>query len=163
MRYTIRQAFFSIGPHYIITDERGAVMYNLRSRRLLSSKEGWVEDWQGNRLAEITVNTTFWGTIRIYSIKNAAGEVATVREAPVTMFRPRYTIEVPGATGLEAIGAWGRRRLTFKRNREVVAHMSRPWFAFRDQCRVETSDESVLLIVVTCSIIYWDYYHRYLL
>ena len=76
------------------------------------------------------------------------------REHLFTLFRCRFTVDVPGPDDLEAEGSFLDHEYTFTRSGTVVATVSKRWFSWADTYGVEiTEGEDDVLILASTVVI----------
>ena len=71
-----------------------------------------------------------------------------------TLFKTRFSVDVPGPDDLEAEGSFLEYNYHFSRGGSTVAEVSKRWFALRDTYGVEISEgeDDVLILASTVVI-----------
>jgi uncharacterized protein YxjI len=110
------------------------------------------QDMQGNELAFIRQKLLAWGPT--YEIYQNSELWAVVKRHLFTLFRCRFTVDVPGPNDLEAEGDFLDREYTFSRSGNVVATVSKQWFSWTDTYGVDVADgeDDVLILASTVVI-----------
>ena len=79
---------------------------------------------------------------------------AVVKRELFTLFRHRFTVDVPGPDDLEAQGSFTEHEYTFTRRGQVVATVSKRWFSWSDTYGIEIADgEDPVLILASAVVI----------
>ncbi len=77
-----------------------------------------------------------------------------VKKHLFTLFRCRFTVDVPGPDDLEAQGKFLDREYTFSRSGRTVATVSQRWFTWADTYGVDIVDgEDEVLILASTVVI----------
>jgi uncharacterized protein YxjI len=106
----------------------------------------------GNELAFIRQKLLSWGPS--YEITRDGEMIATVAKKHFTLFRCKFSVDVPGPDDLEAQGSFLEYDYRFTRGSRVAAEVSKRWFSMRDTYGVEIADgeDNVLLLASTVVI-----------
>ena len=146
MRYVIREKFFRLGEDSEITDESGRTVFRVDGKVLTLRDRLVINDAAGNEVAG--VQRTLIALRPTYEIAIGGERAAQVRKHFFTPFRDRYTIDIPGPDDLEMSGNIFDHEFTIRRGGDVVATVSKRWFAIRDTYGVEVADgiDSTLIL-----------------
>ncbi len=100
----------------------------------------------GNELAFIRQKLLTLGSK--YDIHRNGELVATVKKHHFTLFRARFTVDVPGPDDLEAQGSFLEYNYRFERGGRNVAEVSKRWFSMRDTygIDIEEGQDDVLIL-----------------
>ena len=80
--------------------------------------------------------------------------MAVVKKKLFTLFRCRFTVDVPGPDDLEAVGDFLDHEYRLERQGRTVAEVSKRWFRWTDTYGVDISPgENDLLILATAVVI----------
>jgi uncharacterized protein YxjI len=80
--------------------------------------------------------------------------VAVVKKQLFTLFRCKFTVDVPGPDDLEAAGDFLEHEYGFERQGREVARVSKRWFSWTDTYGVDISaGEDDVLILATAVVI----------
>jgi uncharacterized protein YxjI len=110
------------------------------------------QDLQGNELVFIRQKLLSFGPT--YELYRNGSLAAVVKKKHFTLFRCKFSIDVPGPDDLEASGDFLDREYAFKRGGREVATVSKRWFSFTDTYGVEIADgEDAVLILASTVVI----------
>ena len=146
MRYVLREKLLSWGDDFRIKDESGRDVYFVDGKAFSFGDQLAFQDLDGNELAFIKQKLFAWG--KTYEISRAGRVVAVVKRELFSLFRHRFTVDVPGPDDLEAQGSFTEHEYTFTRDDRVVATVSKRWFSWTDTYGIEIADgeDDVLLL-----------------
>ena len=152
MRYLLRQKLFSWGDDFHVKDEEGRQVYFVDGKVFSLGDRLSLQDMQGNELAFIKEKLLSWGPT--YEIHRAGALAAVVKKHLFTLFRCRFTVDVPGPDDLEAQGDFIEHEYTFRRGSGTVATVSKRWFSLTDTYGVEVAkgEDDVLVLASTIVI-----------
>jgi uncharacterized protein YxjI len=152
MRYVMKQKLFSWGDDFCIKDEGGADVFFVDGKAFSFGEKLSFQDMQGNELAFIRQKLLAWGPT--YEIYRQDALAAVVKKELFTLFRCKFTVDVPGPEDLEAQGDFMDMEYTFNRGDRVVAEVSKRWFAWSDTYGVDIPDgeDDVLILASTVVI-----------
>ena len=110
------------------------------------------ENMEGHELAVIQKKLLSWGpTYEIYRNGHLA---AVVKKHLFTLFRCKFTVDVPGPDDLEAQGNFLDYEYTFRRGEREVGQVSKRWFSWTDTYGVEISDgEDDVLVLASAAVV----------
>ena len=152
MRYVLREKLLSWGNDFVIKDESGRDAYFVDGKAFSFGDKLSFQDMQGNELAFIKQKLLSWG--KTYEIVRDGRVAAVVKRELFTLFRHRFTVDVPGPDDLEAQGSFTEHEYTFRRDDHVVATVSKRWFSWSDTYGVEVADgEDPVLILASAVVI----------
>jgi uncharacterized protein YxjI len=152
MRYIMKQKIFAWGDDFTIKDDAGNDVFLVDGRAFSLGNKLSFQDMAGNELAFISQRLLSWGPT--YEISRGGEVVATVKKKHFTLFRCKFTVDVPGPDDLEAQGSFMDYDYKFTRGSQTVAKVSKSWFSVRDTYGVEIADgeDAVLLLASTVVI-----------
>ena len=152
MRYIMREKLLSWGNDFVIKDESGRDAYFVDGKAFSFGDKLSFQDMQGNELAFIKQKLLSWG--KTYEIVRDGRVAAVVKRELFTLFRHRFTVDVPGPDDLEAQGSFTEHEYTFRRHDQVVATVSKRWFSWADTYGVEVAEgEDPVLILASAVVI----------
>ena len=152
MRYVMRQKLLSFGDDFVIKDESGRDAYFVDGKAFSFGDKLSFQDMAGNELAFIKQKLLSWG--KTYEIVRDGRVAAVVKRELFTLFRHRFTVDVPGPDDLEAQGSFTEHEYTFRRHDRVVATVSKRWFSWSDTYGIEIADgEDPVLILASAVVI----------
>jgi uncharacterized protein YxjI len=152
MRYAMKQKLFCWGDDFTIKNEDGQDVFFVDGKAFSIGEKLSFQDMQGNELAFIRQKLLAWGpTYEIYRQDELA---AVVKKQLFTLFRCRFTVDVPGPDDLEAQGNFLDLEYTFTRAGNIVATVSKRWFTWTDTYGVDLADgeDDVLILASTVVI-----------
>lgn len=146
MRYTMMQKWMAFGDDYTVQDEAGRDVLFIDGKVLTLRDTLVVQDMQGRELARIVKR--FLSLRRTYDIEYQ-GRTTTVTKELFSLFKCRFTVDMPGPNDLEAEGNFLDYEYRFTDvNGRVVAEVSKRWLTLRDSYAIDVVDgvDPVLLI-----------------
>ena len=135
MRYILRQKMLSLGDDFVIRDEAGREMLEVKGKVFSLGKQLAMRDPDGESVLTIAQQLLAWGPT--YVISNAEGEVARVRKLLRALFSARFSVERTDGVVLEASGDFMAHEYVISRGEESVASISKQWFTMTDTYGVE--------------------------
>jgi uncharacterized protein YxjI len=152
MRYVMKQKLFCWGDDFAIKDEAGRDQFFVDGRAFSLGNKLSFQDMQRNELAFIRQKLLSWGST--YEITRNGELLAVVKKQLFTLFRCKFTVDVPGPNDLEAQGSFLDMEYTFERGGRTVAEVSKRWFAWSDTYGVDIADgeDDVLILAATVVI-----------
>ncbi|HLY29617.1 MAG TPA: LURP-one-related family protein [Ktedonobacterales bacterium] len=149
MRYVIREKFFHIGEDSVITDETGAVRFQVDGKVLSLHNKLIIRDPSGAEVA--TVHRKLIALRPTYEVERHGQQAAELRKHFFTPFIDRYTLDVPGDNDFEVKGSLLEHEYTITQGGQVVATVSKRWIALTDTYGVDIApgqDDVVVLASV---------------
>jgi len=152
MRYVMKQKLFSWGDDFRIKNESGADVFFVDGRAFSIGNKLSFQDLNGNELAFIRQKLLSWGPT--YEITRGDELLAVVKKHLFTLFRCKFTVDVPGPDDLEAQGSFLDMEYSFERGGRTVARVSKKWFSWSDSYGVDINDgEDAVLILASTVVI----------
>ena len=152
MRYLMKQKIFAWGDDFTIKDEAGNDAFFVDGRAFSIGKKLSFQDMSGNELAFIRQKLLSLGPS--YEISRNGEVVSMVKKKLFTLFRCRFSVDVPGPDDLEAQGSFMDYDYTFTRGNKTAAQVSKRWFSLRDTYGVDVAEgeDDVLILASTVVI-----------
>jgi len=152
MRYVMKQKLFSWGDDFRIKDADGRDVFFVDGKVFTLRDKLSFQDMNGNELAFIRQKLLSLGPK--YEIYREGNLAAVVKKHLFTLFRCKFTVDVPGPDDLEAKGSFLDHEYTFWRGDRSVAEVSKKWFSWTDTYGVDIKDgeDDVLLLASTVVI-----------
>lgn len=152
MRYLMKQKLFCFGDDFAIKDEAGHERFFVDGKALSFGDKLSFQDMDGNELAFIRQKLLSWGPT--YEIYRDGELAAVVKKHLFTLFRCKFTVDVPGPDDLEAQGSFMDMEYAFERSGQTVAEVSKRWFAWNDTYGVDIAagEDDVLILASTVVI-----------
>lgn len=152
MRYVMKEKLFSFTDSFVIRDENGNDVFQVRAKLLSFGKKLSFRSMDGEEVAAI--NQKLLSFKPTYEIERDGKTVATVSKDFFTILRHRFTVDVPGPDDLEAAGSFLEHEYTFTRHDAKVATVSKHWFSVTDTYGVEVGPgEDAVLILASAVVI----------
>jgi uncharacterized protein YxjI len=151
MVYHIKKKFWSLRGNLIITDEVGMPLFQAVSAAVVWGPKLSFQDREGQELAFIERVPLSW-RLR-HRIKRDGQTVAGI-VSRFAWFRQKLEVEVPGSDGYLVDRSFWGHEFRFRRLGEVVARVSRAFWSWTDDYRVDIVDgEDEVLILCACIVI----------
>ena len=152
MRYVMKQKLFAWGDDFTIKTEDGRDAYFVDGKAFSLGNKLSFQDMQGNELVFIRQKLLSWGPT--YELHRGDELAAVVKKHLFTLFRCRFTVDVPGPDDLEAAGSFLDREYDFRRASRVVATVSKQWFSWAATYGVDIAEgEDAVLILASTVVI----------
>ena len=125
--YVIRERLFRLGEDSDISDEAGQQVLRVDGKVLSLHHRLILRDPAGREVGQ--VHRKLAALRPTYEITIAGQDVAEVRKHLFTPFGERFTIDVPGAAGMEISGDLLGHEFTIGRDGQSVAAISKRWLS----------------------------------
>ena len=152
MRYMMRERILSWGDDFTIKDADGRVAFHVDGKVFSFGDKLSFQDKDGNEVVRIDQKLLSIGPQ--YEIIRGGKAIAVVKKQLFTLFRTRFTVDVPGPDDLEATGNFLQHEYTFERSGHEVARVSKKWFRLADTYAVdiEEGEDDVLILAAAVVI-----------
>ena len=152
MKYLLKQKLFAFGDDFHIQDEAGRNVFFVDGRAFSLGEKLSFQDLEGHELVFIRQKLLSFGpAYELYRNGTLAG---VVKKKHFTLFRCKFSIDVPGPDDLEARGDFLDREYVFERGGREVAVVSKRWFSFTDTYGVDIANgEDDVLILASAVVI----------
>ena len=152
MRYVMKQKLFAWGDDFMIKNEADEDVFFVDGKAFSIGDKLSFQDMQRHELVFIRQKLLAWG--RTYELHRGGQLAAVVKKHLFTLFRCRFTVDVPGPDDLEAEGSFMDREYTFTRGGKTVAVVSKQWFTWTDTYGVDIQqgEDDVLILASTVVI-----------
>lgn len=153
MRYIMQQRLFSFRDRYVIRDEAGEDRFFAEGALLSWGDRLTLCDRSGSELIAIRQKLLSWGPT--YEIHRHGELAAVLKKDQFTLFRCRFTLDVPGPHDLEAAGELFHHEYRFERitTSRTAAVISKKWFSLADTYGVEIAEEEDDVLLLAASIV----------
>ncbi|MBN1916472.1 MAG: LURP-one-related family protein [Verrucomicrobia bacterium] len=151
MRYVLKQKLLSLASDFVIRDADARDVFFVKGRVFSLGAKLSFQDMQGNEIVFIKQRLLAWRPT--YEIYHGGALIATVRKALLTFFGSRFSIELPGPYGLEVTGNFLAHEYTFRYGGDVVAQVSKQWFAWTDTYGVDIADGQNDVLLLACAVV----------
>jgi uncharacterized protein YxjI len=149
MRYVIREKLLHLAEDSQITDETGAVRFQVDGKIFSLHDTLVMRDSAGAEVA--TIRRELVTLAPAYTITRGDQELAEVRKRLLSFLGERMVIDIPGPDDLELRGDLVEHEYTIERGDNVVATVSKHWFALSATYGVDIAsgeDDALILAVV---------------
>ena len=148
----MRERILSWGDDFTIRNAEGEDVYHVDGKVFSVGDKLTLRNMQGEELAFIDQKLLSLG--RQYEIIRGGRTVAVVKKHMFTLFRARFTVDVPGPDDLEARGDFLDHEYMFERGGREVARVSKQWFSLSDTYGIDIDDgEDEVLILASAIVI----------
>jgi uncharacterized protein YxjI len=151
MRYIMRERILSWGDDFTIRNENGEDACYVDGKVFSFGDKLAFKDATGNELAVIDQKLLAIGPQ--YEIIRGGKTVAVVKKQLFTLFRARFTIDVPGPDDLEAKGDFIDHEYSFERGGRQVARVSKKWFSFSDTYGIDIDDREDDVLILASAVV----------
>ena len=151
MVYRIKEAFWSWGNDFAITDQQGRSVYQVDGAAFSWGDKLSFQDPQGNELAYISQKLfSFKPRYEIFVRWQKFAEV--IKEW--TWFNKQFTLDVPGPNDYSISGSFWQHEFTFTRSGRTVATVSKDYWNWTDSYGVQiVPGEDDVSILCACIVI----------
>ncbi len=152
MRYVLKQKLWSWGDDFKIKNAAGEDVFFVDGKAFSIGNKLSFQDLNGNELLFIRQKLLSWGPT--YELTRGGELVAVVKKHLFTLFRCKFTVDVPGPDDLEAQGNFLDHEYSFERGGRPVAQVSKRWFSWTDTYGVDIAEgeDDVLILASTVVI-----------
>ena len=152
MRYLMRERILSWGDDFKIKDADGRDVFYVDGKVLSIGDKLSFKDMSGNE--QVLIDQKLLSIGKQYEIIRGGKTIAVVKKHLFTLFRQRFTVDVPGPDDLEAKGNFLDHEYAFERGGRDVARVSKKWFSLADTYAVDIdADEDDVLILAAAVVI----------
>ncbi len=151
MRYVMKQKLFAWGDDFTIKTEDGRDAYFVDGKTFSFGDKLSFQDMQGQELVFIRQKLLAWGPT--YELYREGRLYAVVKKELFNFFKCRFTVDVPGPDDLEATGSFLDQEYTFTRHGNVVATVSRKWFAWADTYGVDIQNDEDSTVILASTVV----------
>ena len=148
----MKQKIFAWGDDFTITDQAGNAAFVVDGRAFSLGHKLSFQDPSGNELLFIQQKLLSWGPT--YEISRNGELVAMVKKKHFTLFRCKFSVDVPGPDDLEAQGSFLEYDYKFIRGNKIAAEVSKRWFSLQDTYGVDVAagEDDALILASTVVI-----------
>jgi uncharacterized protein YxjI len=151
MRYLLKQKLFSWGNDFRVQNEAGQDVFFVDGKVFTLRNTLSFQDLQGRELAVIQKKLLSWGPT--YEIYRDGHLFAVVKKHLFTLFRCKFTVDVPGPDDLEAQGNFLDYEYTFQRGDRPVATVSKRWFSWSDTYGVDVPENEDPILIIASTVV----------
>ena len=151
MRYIMREHILSWGDDFTIKDADGRNAYRVDGRVFSFGDKLSIKDMGGQELVRIEQKLLSIGPQ--YEIIRGGSTVAVVKKHLFTLFRARFSVDVPGPDDLEATGNFLDHEYAFERRGREVARASKKWVSLSDTYAVDVEEGEDPVLILTSAVV----------
>jgi uncharacterized protein YxjI len=151
VRYMMRERILSWGDDFTIKDADGRDAYYVDGKVFSFGDKLSFKDSEGKELVRIDQKLLSIGPQ--YEIIRGGETVAVVKKRLFTLFRARFTVDVPGPDDLEARGNFLDHEYAFERGGREVARVSKKWFRLADTYAVDIDEGQDDVLILAAAVV----------
>jgi uncharacterized protein YxjI len=151
MRYTMRERIWSLGDDFTIKDAEGRDAYYVDGKVFSLGNKLSFKDMAGNELVRIEQKLLSIGPQ--YEIIRGSAPVAIVKKHLFTLFRAKFSVDVPGPGDLEAQGNFLDHEYAFEREGREVARASKKWISLSDAYSLDIGEGEDIVLILACAVV----------
>ena len=151
MRFVLRQQILSWGDDFTIKDADGRPAYHVDGKVFSFGDKLSFNDMEGHQLAAIEQKLLHLGPQ--YEISRGGKTVAVVKKHLFSLFRTRFTVDVPGPDDLEARGDFLDHEYTFERAGREIARASKKWVSLSDTYSLDIDDGEDPVLILAAAVV----------
>lgn len=151
MRYIMRERILSWGDDFTIRTAAGEDAYYVDGKVFSFGNKLSFKNMAGAEVARIEQKLLSLGPQ--YEIARDGRTVAVVKKQLFTLFRARFTVDVPGPDDLDAAGDFLDHEYIFERGGGEVARVSKKWFSLTDTYGVDINDGEDDVVILASAVV----------
>ena len=151
MRYLMRERILSWGDDFTIKDDAGREAFHVDGKVFSFGDKLSFKDRDGNEVALIDQKLLSFGPQ--YEIVRGGTTVAVVKKQLFTLFRARFTVDVPGPDDLEAKGNFLEHEYVFERDGRDVARISKKWLSLSDSYAIDINEGEDDVVILAAAVV----------
>ena len=151
MRYVMKEKILSWGDDFKIRDESGHDSFYVDGKVFSFGDKLSFKDNDGKELVFIDQKLLSFGPQ--YEIIRGGTTVAVVKKQLFTLFRARFTVDVPGPDDLEAKGNFLEHEYVFERDGRDVARISKKWLSLSDSYAIDINEGEDDVVILAAAVV----------
>jgi len=151
MRYLMRERILSWGDDFTIKDADGKEAFHVDGKVFSFGDKLTFKDAGGNEVLRINQKLLSFGPL--YEIVRGGETIAVVKKHLFTLFRARFTVDVPGPDDLEARGNFLDHEYTFTRHEREIARVSKKFFSLADTYAIDIDEGEDSVLVLAAAVV----------
>ena len=151
MRYLMRERILSWGDDFTIKDEAGREAFYVDGKVFSFGDKLSFKDRDGQEVALIDQKLLSFGPQ--YEIARGGTTVAVVKKHLFTLFRARFTVDVPGPDDLEAKGNFLEHEYVFERDGRDIARISKKWLSLSDSYAIDINEGEDDVVILAAAVV----------
>ncbi len=150
MRYMMKQKIWAMGNDFTIKNENNESVYLIDGKAFSFGDKLSFQDSQGNELAYISQKLLSFK--KCYEIYNDGELFAEVRK-DFTLFRDKYTVDIPGPNDYEVRGDFFDHEYSFYRKGIEVAMVSKSYFTWSDVFGIDIIEGEDDVLILAAAVV----------
>ena len=152
MRYLMKEKILAWGDDFTIRDETGREVFYVDGKIFsFGDKLSFRDVRSKQELAVIDQKLLAIGPT--YEIFRGGKRAAVVKKKLFTLFRNKFSVDVPGPDDLEAQGDFINKDYTFTRHGRTVAEVSKKWFRITDTYGIDIAPGEDDVLILAASVV----------
>src|SRR3954466_10576610 len=151
MRYVMKEKFFAWGDDFATQDAQGRDAFFVDGKAFSFGDQLSFQDMAGNELAYIKQKVFAWG--KTYEVFRSGKLAAVVKKEMFTLFKCRFSVDVPGPDDLEAEGDFLDHEYAFMRHGRPVAGVTKKWLRLTDTYAVDVPPGEDDVLVLAAAVV----------
>jgi uncharacterized protein YxjI len=151
VRYLMRERILSWGDDFTIKDEAGRAAFYVDGKVFSFGDKLSFKDRDGKEVVLIDQKLLSFGPQ--YEIVRGGTTVAVVKKHLFTLFRARFTVDVPGPDDLEAKGNFLEHEYVFERDGRDVARISKKWLSLSDSYAIDINEGEDDVVILAAAVV----------
>ena len=147
----MRERILSWGDDFTIKDEAGREAFYVDGKVFSFGDKLSFKDRDGKEVALIDQKLLSFGPQ--YEIARGGTTVAVVKKQLFTLFRARFTVDVPGPDDLEAKGNFLEHEYVFERDGRDIARISKKWLSLSDSYAIDINEGEDDVVILAAAVV----------
>jgi uncharacterized protein YxjI len=147
----MRERILSWGDDFTIKDADGNEAFHVDGKVFSFGDKLTFKDSSGTEVLRINQKLLSFGPL--YEIIRGGETVAAVKKHLFTLFRARFTVDVPGPDDLEARGNFLDHEYTFTRHEREIARVSKKFFSLADTYAIDIDDGEDNVLILAAAVV----------
>jgi len=151
VRYLMRERILSWGDDFTIKDDAEREVFYVDGKVFSFGDKLSFKDKDGKEVALIDQKLLSFGPQ--YEIIRGGTTVAVVKKQLFTLFRARFTVDVPGPDDLEAKGNFLEHEYVFERDGRDIARISKKWLSLSDSYAIDINEGEDDVVILAAAVV----------
>jgi len=147
----MRERVLSWGDDFTIKDDAEREAFYVDGKVFSFGDKLSFKDKDGKEVALIDQKLLSFGPQ--YEIIRGGTTVAVVKKQLFTLFRARFTVDVPGPDDLEAKGNFLEHEYVFERDRRDIARISKKWLSLSDSYAIDINEGEDDVVILAAAVV----------
>ena len=147
----MRERILSWGDDFTIKDDAEREAFYVDGKVFSFGDKLSFKDKDGKEVALIDQKLLSFGPQ--YEIIRGGTTVAVVKKHLFTLFRARFTVDVPGPDDLEAKGNFLEHEYVFERDGRDIARISKKWLSLSDSYAIDINEGEDDVVILAAAVV----------